>query len=415
MPTERGATPVLRRADLAAVLDDVRHPRRDLRDVPAELLTDVVADPATPWHHRLRCAKALHGRVPPARAVALLDLARAGGEELSRAELVVALATSPGPHRAALLDWLRTRPPSGRDHLPVAVLRGRAALGDTTAARPLAALAADDWTFRAQPAAEALDELVARCGAAAVLAELGAEDAPSLLRNGAAAADRLVGLRWSTEHGDLVAALADPHPHVARAAHDRLVAAPLRETAGLTALASGSDPAGLWALAVLLAHGVDHPAAATAPRVPLPDVPADVRAAVVAHWAPGLRGTDPRWLVEKALAEPAAPVPPPSAAVDVLAAAGLEPGEPVSAGESYGQGHGTYHQIDVTGGRVLVSTLGRFVDVPEAGPAGPVLAAAGYRVIDGALSRIVVDGLVVYWFGDRKPLRVGDLLFFWQD
>lgn len=407
----------MRRADLAALLDDdTRRPLPDLLDAPADLLAEFAAHPAAPWRHRRRCAGALHGRVPPARAAALFALARSSGEEDStRAELVVALATSPGPHRAALLDWLRTDPEPHRYRLPLAVLRGRAALGDVTVARPLALQAADDWTFRSRPAAAALDGLVARCGATAVLAEFGAEDAASLARDGATVADRLAGLRLLDGHDDLVAVLADPHPHVTRAAYDRLVAAPLRGTAGLAEVASGAGPGALWALAVLLAHGVEHPAAATAPRVPLPDVPADVRAAIVARWAPGLRGTDPRWLVEKALAGPVAPVPPPSAAVAALAAAGLAPGEPVTAHEHNDTGNGTYHRIDSAGGTVFVSTLGRFVRARGDGPAAAVLATAGYRVLTDSLSSTVVDGLVVYFFGAREPLPVVDLLFYWQD
>jgi hypothetical protein len=44
-----------------------------------------------------------------------------------------------------------------------------------------------------------------------------------------------------------------------------------------------------------------------------------------------------------------------------------------------------------------------------------VLESAGFRWIDEALWAILVTGLCVYHFGDREPLKVSTLLFYWQD
>lgn len=404
----------MRQADLTALLATVR-PRRaaeQLAAVPPDLLAATIADPATPWYQRRYCALALPGRVPATHAPALLAFARSDEEVHSRAAVVLALATSPGPHRAELLAWLRTEPEPDDTHFPVAALQGRVALGDVTAARPLAVQAADDRWFRSRPGTAALDDLVAAHGLDAVLAEFGAADAESLAREGTSVPDRLCGVRlWHGVGGNVVAALADPARRVARLAHDLLVAGPRPDPADLSAMASGDGPGAVWALAVLLAHGYEHPASVL--PVPLPGVPADVRAAIVAKWAPGLRDTDPRWLVEKARTRPVLDPPVVAEAVALLAAAGSAPADPVPAGTHHGSGRGTYDVIAVTGGHVMISALGRFARDHPAGVTGQALT--GFRMIDRDLGRIVVDGLVVYSFGRREPLTVLDLLFHWQD
>ncbi|OLT31578.1 hypothetical protein BJF79_36855 [Actinomadura sp. CNU-125] len=70
--------------------------------------------------------------------------------------------------------------------------------------------------------------------------------------------------------------------------------------------------------------------------------------------------------------------------------------------------------MEITEGRVLVSKLGPYFTSLRDEP-GPAMRAAGFTRIGGDLAETVVAGLHVYFFGDREPLRVHDLLFYWQD
>ncbi|MGW7285574.1 hypothetical protein ACWGH4_08765 [Streptomyces sp. NPDC054847] len=103
-----------------------------------------------------------------------------------------------------------------------------------------------------------------------------------------------------------------------------------------------------------------------------------------------------------------------------LTAAGLSPESPVSCGDHYQQGGGTYHYVNYgeDDDAVLISTLGPFATGDRGGTSGEAreaLEAAGFRWFDEATSDITVTDLCVYYFGDRKPLSVGTLLFYWQD
>ncbi|MGN9791119.1 hypothetical protein ACTMTU_08440 [Streptomyces sp. OZ13] len=95
------------------------------------------------------------------------------------------------------------------------------------------------------------------------------------------------------------------------------------------------------------------------------------------------------------------------------------PESPVSCGDHYQQGDGTYHYVNYgeDDDAVLISTLGPFATGDRGGSSGEAreaLESAGFRWIDEATSDITVTDLCVYYFGDRKPLSVGTLLFYWQ-
>ncbi|MFG2626851.1 hypothetical protein [Streptomyces sp. NPDC048473] len=65
---------------------------------------------------------------------------------------------------------------------------------------------------------------------------------------------------------------------------------------------------------------------------------------------------------------------------------------------------------------LFISTLGRFATGDDAGlVARQALEAAGFRWIDETTGAIRVTDLCVYYFGEREPLGVGALLFYWQD
>ncbi|MFJ8075097.1 hypothetical protein ACIQ7Q_14490 [Streptomyces sp. NPDC096176] len=95
----------------------------------------------------------------------------------------------------------------------------------------------------------------------------------------------------------------------------------------------------------------------------------------------------------------------------------LFPEPPVSCGDEYKQGGGTYHRIAYgeADNAVLISTLGPFATGRRCGSSRDALEAAGFRWIDDTTSGITVTDLCVYYVGDRNPLSVGTLLFSSQD
>jgi hypothetical protein len=268
--------------------------------------------------------------------MALVDCAGdAGVSTEARAALLAVLSTPGAPHSDALLLWLRAQEAEPPPYwLDLAVLRARAGLGDMSAVRPLAELAADPWRQHGGVGKQSIDTLIEIRGLAAVLAELGADSATSLATSGASVAARLLGLRLQWREGvDVSPSLADASVVVARTAYDLLAGARGDDDA-LIEMVDQRRPGHLWALAVL--HRRGHPIrdvweALGSPSVDLLDVPLDVRRAIVREYVPGQRETDPRWLVEAACLEPS---PDPDErgllrdAAGALAGAGLEPQAP---------------------------------------------------------------------------------------
>ncbi len=398
-----------------------------LRAWPPGPLVELAVDGAEPWWRRRCCAEALAGRVPPERAGDLLACAFDEEAETEvRGALLDVLSVPGAPHEGVLLDWLRTQSLAGQPYdMDLAIMRARGVLADLSAADELAELVADPWRHRALVGQDGLDVLVERHGPRAVVGRLGATSAEELLTSGSTVGRRLAAQRLVD---DVTPALADPCRSVARAAYEQLITTDAHQ-AELQRLAErrGGGSVQYWALAVLAGRGSDiRPAweELGRPRVALPGVPDDVRAAILDTYGPGQPDTDPLWLVERAC------MPPPGApdvaellhiAVAVLANAALLPREPVSAGDWNDTGWGTYHVISTAVGDVVVSTLGPYVsggpDVEResVGRALDALVAAGFQEIDDDLAATRFEGLAVYFFGNRQSLRVYDLLFFWQD
>ena len=382
------------RVDIAEITPST--PTTAIEHHSADVLVAVVLDGRQEWWRRRICAFALSGRVPAASVPALLDLVR---DSRVTTEIRVALLEVLPPSDE-LLTWLRT---AADDALDLAIVRTRARFGDTTAVEDLVRLMASEWRHRRLVAEQGIDML----GQRAVLDALGFDSALSLMLFGPTPAARLLGVRWADP--DITQALADEERMVAREAYDRL--ADVSDNHGeLVRMVIDRAPGHLWALAVLAARGEpieDHWAALGRPRVEVPGVPDDVRAAIVRQYVPGTRDTDPRWMLEAACL-PAEP--PHDVLTEALAAlAPFDPATPVTAGDHHRQGEGTYHVVDTAAGRVMVSTLGRFYwseTIPD---------LPGFRRIDDTLGSIVFTGLSVYFFGDREPLTVHDLLFYWQD
>lgn len=382
------------RVDIAQITPST--PTAAIEHHPADVLAAVVLDSGQEWWRRRICAFALSGRVPAASMPALLDLVR---DHRVIIEIRVALLEILPPSEE-LLTWLRT---ADDDALGLAILRTRARFRDATAVPALVRLMASEWHHRRIVAEQGIDML----GQRVVLDALGFDSVLSLMLFGLTPEARVVGVRWADP--DITQALADEARMVAREAYDRL--ADVTDNHGeLTRMVADRAPGHLWALAVLAARGelIDERwDELGTPRVDVPGLPDDVRAAIVRQYVPGTRETDPRWLLEAACLPDREPE---DVLTDALAAlAPYEPASPVTAGEHHRQGEGTYHVIGTTEGDVMVSTLGRFYRAENI----PVLP--GFRRVDDELGSIVVTGLPVFFFGDREPLPVHDLLFYWQD
>ncbi len=394
----------------------------ELATLPAALLAELALDDSEPWWRRRACAQALVGRVPKEHTPALFACVRDTGVTTEVRVVVLAALSEPvGPEREVLLAWLRAQDGVEQQYgFDLAVLRARAALGDLEVAPRLAALAADAWHHRRTLGEALLDAAIATHGLAAVLAALGADSLATLALHGADPARRLLGVRLLDRAGaDVKPALADASVIVAQAAQD-LLAGTTGDDEALWDRVRQRGPGHLWALVVLhrRGHAIHAAWQALGAPVVLPGVPSDVREAILRAYAPGERETDPRWLLEAACLDPDVAVDEHDLlrrAGEALAHAGLEPQAPISAGEQYQQGGGTYHIFATAAGSVTVSTLGPFFTSTREPRVIAALEAAGFRNVDGELAGTRFAGLHVYFFGARDPLRVVDLLFYWQD
>ncbi|MFF9913880.1 hypothetical protein [Streptomyces sp. NPDC013457] len=384
-----------------------------LREVDAEELARYVADPGNPWWRRRPCVIALTGRVPERSVPGLIARVQDPQEtpEVRRA-LLDLLAD-----RTELLPWLRheDRASDTAYGMGDAFLKARGLLGDRTAARELATIAASPWRHSRDAGDAGLDGLVDRYGAEAILAQLG-EERPQ---------DRefRVWMRYRADE-DVTYAFADPDRGVAHAAQslatdaDRLRAC-LDEAA--------TTEAKVWAAYALYRLTEDRAEARAVyerlgrPRVEVEGLDEELRGPIVHEYGPGCeRLSDPRWRLEAVCAEPPARVDVDDQlrrATAALTEAGLAPKPPVSCGEDNQQGDGTYHVVEAGGDRLLISTLGPFAtaeyEFSEA--ARRALEAAGFRWIDGDTGAIRVTDLCVYYFGGRNAVTVDTALFHWQD
>ncbi|MFJ1901126.1 hypothetical protein [Streptomyces sp. NPDC088115] len=382
-----------------------------LGEFDAGELARYAADPAHPWWRRRACVLALAGRVPERYAAALIDRVRDPDDV---AEVRIALLGLLADRGAELLPWLRHED-RGQERsyaMPEAILKARGMFGDRSAAPGLVTLAASPWPHRRAAGEAALDALVTRYGAEEILAGIGV----------ARPEDRAFHVRMRHRAGDDVTdALADSDHGVAYLAQSLLSDPVLLR--GYLGGAPTTDAA-LWAAYALhrLTGDVGETRAVYEalgrPRVEVDGLDEELRAAIVHEYANRCeRRSDPRWRVEALCAEP--PVRPDQdgqlrRATAALTAAGMAPEPPVPCGEHNHQGGGTYHVIEYGESELWVSTLGRFV-TGEAPDARDALESAGLRWIDGTTGAVRVTGLCVYYFGERAPLSVETLLFYWQD
>jgi hypothetical protein len=163
------------------------------------------------------------------------------------------------------------------------------------------------------------------------------------------------------------------------------------------------------------------------------NAPASVRTAILKEYVPQMEnGSDIRYQIEQAndfSPAYASEVADREKLLSALQQDGLEVISCQSAVEANQQGGGTYWMIKVAMSdeffTVLLSTLGPFAQVgyePDdkrrtafAERLNDILSATGIRLINDELLSQAVPGLNVYFFGDRAPLTIAELLFYWQD
>ncbi|MYS06479.1 hypothetical protein GTW71_08530, partial [Streptomyces sp. SID6041] len=175
-----------------------------LREVDANELARYAGDPGHPWWRRRSCVTALTGRVPEPHVPELIARIQDPADTAEVRRALLDLLSD----RAELLPWLRheDRASDASYGMAPAFLKARGLLGDLSAARELATLAASPWRHTRDTGDAGLDGLVDRYGAGVVLAELG-EDRPE---------DREFLVRTRYRDGeDVTYALADPDRRVA--------------------------------------------------------------------------------------------------------------------------------------------------------------------------------------------------------
>ncbi|MEV0040088.1 hypothetical protein [Streptomyces sp. NPDC050804] len=361
-----------------------------LCELDADELARYVADPTYPWWRRRPCALALTARVPERHVADLIARVCDPGDE---AEVRIALLDLLAG-RAELLPWLKheDRQDERSYGMPEAILKARGMLGDRSAARELATLAASPWPSWRAVGEAGLDALVKRYGSEVVLVDLG----------DARPEDRVFHLRMRHRTGaDVTGALADPDRGVAHLTQS-LLSDPHRLRGYLDE--APTTEAKLWTAYAL--HRLTGDAAETRaiydtlgrPRVEVAGPDEELRSAIVHEYASGCeRQSDPRWRIEALCTEP--PTRPDQdeqlcRATGALTAAGLAPKPPVSCGEHNQQGDGTYHVIEFGESELFISTLGRFATGYEDDfIARRALESAGFRWIDGTTGAIRVTDL----------------------
>ncbi len=164
------------------------------------------------------------------------------------------------------------------------------------------------------------------------------------------------------------------------------------------------------------------------------NAPTSVRTAILKEYVPHMEnGSDIRYRIEQAndvSSDYTSEVADREKLLSALQKDGLEVTSCQSAGEANQQGGGTYWMIkiaisDESFCNVLLSTLGPFARIDYerddnrhaafVEKLSDILSAIGIRLIDDELLSQTVPGLNVYFFGNRAPLTIAELLFYWQD
>ncbi|MFK8004144.1 MAG: hypothetical protein AB8H86_31555 [Polyangiales bacterium] len=407
----------------------------DLSKVATDALIECAHDSKERWWVRAAVIRELGRRLEESELAPLEKVLRNRAENPSvripALKSMCAVVSEGDLQARTLVAWLQAQ--SGIDGgygFAEQVLAARAGLGDVSVSLELAVLASDAWTHRRACALDALRMLAERVGEVAILAELGCASYLAMATDAPRFEVRLHGVRELHDAGeDITPFLADPSRIVARYVFDALTDSDVNVTvARQLAETAQSQEARAWAALTLFRAGMplkEAMAFLEEPFVSLPGVPDEIRHAILREYAPGQRETNPRWLLERATL-PTGPSEDEleeradarlKRLMEALQALGLKPETPISAGDAFQQGSGTYFKITIPGSSMLqLSTLGPFIIDEEETPADIRAAAeaCGLTWVE-EYAPLPFSGLCVYHFGKREPLRVGELLFYWQD
>lgn len=392
------------------------------------------------WWVRAAAIEALRGRADAAACDVLLEIVRdiEAVEEL-RVRAVQTLVVAEPPGLVYVLRDVATEARTARVYdLDAIVVLARATLGDVDVSLALLRLVYGRPSVHTRPSHAALAALESRAGHDALARGFGAEHASvAMLARLAVSHPEPEVRRWAIASAPLdadfiVPALAD-EPLVVEGAFARVIEAPAH-VATLAVLASSEATPITRAWAALALHRLGHREEArvawAALREPaLVDLPLAVRRAVLFHYLPGLRPTDPRHVLEAELDhglsyggdhdegpdEPFTRIY--AAAREALLEEGILLDEPEAIGDIRNQGSGTYYEAEAEGRVLCLSSLGRFVRADDgiSYAARAALERAGFLFIEGALADETYTGLMAYDFGAIREKTVSELLFDWVD
>lgn len=350
------------------------------------------------------------------------------------------------------------------------MLEALGSLGERETLRPLIALQYHPYQSRRLSGQRGLNQLIKHLGGlkeAVNLLDKKPEDAIAAQLARLAASDQQETVRrWAIEQlvetGDpqtvavLCDRLSDSSWMVANAAARKLTElpeAPLAHLKGMVENSITNTSARLWAAYVLLKRSQPVPQELlnSIPDYPYslpPFISTEIRRAIVSCWAESSEpGTDVRWLVEgQTLPAFQAYEPPFERLKAELQRRSLNTTAPRYCGELYKQGRGTFWVLQsrtAYEGKLYFYTLyltmlGPFANlnvlVSEDDTANSAeipfndltpdetrrayreaAGAAGLTMLDTQVTSYVFPGLNVYFFGNREPLPVNDLLYYWQD
>lgn len=165
----------------------------------------------------------------------------------------------------------------------------------------------------------------------------------------------------------------------------------------------------------------------TYPKEIVPPIPEHIRSAIIRYWVPkSLRGTDIRWLIEEKLLEPKSEYKPIliKKFLNEIEKQGLGSFSCKDSGEVMGSsGASTYCIVKIDEADVCLSYIGPYFsfgntvyqeDKSILEKIEKIANRIGLYTL-GDEGRIIFPGMNIYFFGDREPLPIADLIFYWQD
>lgn len=165
----------------------------------------------------------------------------------------------------------------------------------------------------------------------------------------------------------------------------------------------------------------------TYPKEIFPPIPEQIRSTIIRYWVPkSLRGTDIRWLIEEKLLEPKSEYKPILIEKFLMEVEneGLGSYNCKDSGEVMGSsGASTYCIVKIDEVDVCLSYIGPYFsfgntvyqeDKSILEKIEKIVNRLGLYTL-GDEGRMIFPGMNIYFFGNREPLPIADLIFYWQD